>query len=281
VNDQIQFKMAVGQYNQFTSQVTREDLLQGDRSFWTAADGVLVPVSSNKELITGGSYQRGPWLADVEAYTKDLSGLSIFAPRFSAAVDSIDYTSFFYTGTGRARGVDVLLQKQSGRNTGWVSYTLGKVTESFPSLEANPFPADQDQRHELKIVDIHPIQKWKVSGTWIFSSGHPYTAPGGIETVTLPFDTTRTFDRVVAGPKNSERLPAYHRLDFSLTREIVPLGNGGKGIFAISVFNIYNHKNVWYKEFNAVAGSLTENNILLMGTTLNISFTISSGAKSW
>jgi ferric enterobactin receptor len=281
VNDQIQFKMALGQYNQFTSQVTREDLLQGNRSFWTAADGVTVPVSSNKELIAGGSYQHGPWLADVEAYAKDLSGLSIFAPRFSTAVESIDYTSFFYTGSGQARGVDVLLQKQSGRNTGWVSYTLSKVTESFPSLESNPFPADQDQRHELKIVDIHPIKSWKVSGTWIFSSGHPYTAPGGIETVTLPFDTTRTFERVVAGPKNGERLPAYHRLDFSLTREIVPLGNGGKGIFAISVFNIYNHKNVWYKEFNAVAGSLTENNILLMGTTLNISFTISSGAKSW
>jgi hypothetical protein len=120
-----------------------------------------------------------------------------------------------------------------------------------------------------------------VSGTWIFSSGRPYTAPGGIETVTLPFDTTRTFERVVAGPKNGERLPAYHRLDFSLTREIIPLGDGGKGIFAISVFNIYNHKNVWYKEFNAVAGSLTENNILLMGTTLNISFTVSSGTKSW
>jgi len=280
-SDQLQFKMAVGQYNQFTSKVTREDLLQGNRSFWTSADGLTVPVSSNNELIAGASYQHGQWLADVEAYAKDLSGLSIFAPRFSTAVDSIDYRSFFYTGSGKAQGLDVLLQKQSGRNTGWVSYTLSKVTESFPTLQADPFAADQDQRHELKIVDIHPIRSWKVSGTWIYSSGHPYTAPSGIESVTLPFDDTRSFDRVVAGPKNGERLPAYHRLDVSLTREIVPLGNGGKGVFAVSVFNLYNHKNVWYKEFNAVAGSLTENNILLMGTTLNISFTISSGAKSW
>ena len=180
----------------------------------------------------------------------------------------------------------MLLQKQSGRNTGWLSYTLSKVTESFPSLAAGAFPADQDQRHELKIVDIHPLnihplRGWKVSGTWILSSGHPYTAPGGIETITLPFDETRTFERVVAGPKNGERLPAYHRLDLSLTREIVPLGDGGKGVLAISVFNVYNRKNVWYKEFNAVAGALTENNIRLMGTTLNVSFTISSGTKSW
>ena len=280
-SDQLQFKMAVGQYNQFTSKVTREDLLQGNRSFWTAADGVSVPVSSSKELIVGSSYQRGQWVADVEAYAKNLSGLSIFAPRFSAATESIDYRNFFYTGSGQARGIDVLLQKQSGRNTGWVSYTLSKVTESFPTLTAGAFPADQDQRHELKIVDIYPVRGWKVSGTWILSSGHPYTAPSGVETVTLPFDETRAFERVVAGPKNGERLPAYHRLDVSFTREIVPLGDGGKGVFAISIFNIYNRKNVWYKEFNAVAGALTENNIRLMGTTLNISFTVSSGTKSW
>jgi ferric enterobactin receptor len=280
-NEELKFKAAVGQYHQFTSKVTREDLLQGNRSFWTAADGSSIPVSSSKELIVGASYQRGQWIADIEAYAKNLSGLSLFAPRFSAAAESIDYRTFFYTGTGQARGIDVLLQKQSGRNTGWVSYTLSKVTESFPTLAAGVFPADQDQRHELKIVDIHPLRGWKVSGTWILSSGHPYTAPSGTETITLPFDQSRTFERVVAGPKNGERLPAYHRLDFSLTREIVPLGDGGKGVLAISIFNIYNRKNVWYKEFNAVAGALTENNIRLMGTTLNISFTVSSGTKSW
>jgi hypothetical protein len=279
--DQLQFKMAVGRYNQFTSRVTREDLLQGNRSFWTAANDLTVPVSSNKEVIVGGSYQRGQWVADVEAYYKKLSGLSLFAPRFSAATESIDYRNFFYLGEGRARGIDVLLQKRSGSNTGWLSYTLSKVTESFPGLAAREFPADQDRRHELKIVDIHPVRGWKVSGTWILSSGQPYTAPGGIETITLPFDESRTFERVVAGPKNGERLPAYHRMDLSFTREIVPLGDGGKGIFGISIFNIYNRKNVWYKEFNAVAGALTENNIRLMGRTLNVSFTVGSGTKSW
>jgi ferric enterobactin receptor len=280
-NDRLQFKMAVGQYHQFTSKVTREDLLQGNRSFWTAANGASIPVSSSKELIVGAAYKRGQWVADVEAYAKNLSGLSLFAPRFSTAAESIDYRNFFYTGSGQARGIDVLLQKQSGRNSGWLSYTLSKVTESFPALAAGAFPADQDQRHELKIVDIHPLRGWKVSGTWILSSGHPYTAPAGTETTTLPFDESRTFERVVAGPKNGERLPAYHRLDISLTREIVPLGDGGKGVFAVSIFNVYNRKNVWYKEFNAVAGALTENNIRLMGTTLNVSFTISSGTQSW
>lgn len=286
VNDRLQFKAAAGRYYQFTSKVTREDLLQGNRSFWTAANGQTVPVSSNRELIVGGSYHRGQWTSDIEAYAKDLSGLSIFAPRISTAVESIDFQNFFYTGRGQTRGIDVLVQKQSGSNTGWLSYTLSKNTESFPLLNAGAFPADQDQRHELKIVDIQPLRMWrlsgwKLSGTWILSSGHPFTAPSGIETVTLPFDTSRTFDRVVAGSKNGERLPAYHRLDLSLSREIVPLGDGGKGTLTISIFNVYNRKNVWYKEFNAVAGALTENNILLMGTTLNVSFTIGSGTKSW
>ena len=163
-NDRFSSRWLLGQYHQFTSKVTREDLLQGNRSFWTAADDLTVPVSSNKELIVGASYQRGQWLADVEAYAKNLSGLSLFAPRFSAATESIDYRNFFYTGTVRPVALTCCSKNSSGRNTGWLSYTLSKVTESFPALAAGAFPADQDQRHELKIVDIHPLTSTRFEG---------------------------------------------------------------------------------------------------------------------
>ena len=70
-------------------------------------------------------------------------------------------------------------------------------------------------------------------------------------------------------------------MDLSLTRELVSIGDGGKGTFGVSLFNVYNRKNIWYKEFNAIAGEITENNIRLMGTTLNIFFTVGSGTRSW
>jgi len=277
-------KVAGGRYHQFTNKVTREDLLQGNRAFWTAADGVRIPVSSNREMIVGGTLQRGSWLFDVEAYKKKLSGLSQFAPRFAVAASSFNYDNFFYHGDGHAEGVEVLLQKRTGRNTGWLSYTLSQVKESLPALVPREYFADHDQRHEVKLVGVHDIRRfklsgWKLSGTWILASGKPYTAPAGTEPITLPFGGT--FERVIAGEKNSSRLPPYHRMDLALTRELKRVGDGGKGIFGISVFNVYNRKNIWYKEFNAIAGQLTENNIRLMGRTLNIFFTVGSGESSW
>lgn len=270
VNGRVKFKVATGQYHQFTSQVTREDVLQGNRQFWSLADGDLVTVSESRHLIGGGSYERGNYLVDIEAFKKDLSGLTQFATRLTSASAEVDYRDYFYHGDGTAQGIEFLLQKRSGRHTGWLSYTLSNVENSFAELDPEPFPADQDQRHELKLVNLYQMAKWTLSGTWVYGSGKPYTEPGRVEPIALPFGGT--VERVVAGTKNGARLPPYHRLDVALNREL-PLGNSnGKGLLSVTVFNLYNRKNIWYKEFNVVEGEIAENNIRLMGLTLNVSF---------
>ena len=134
LTDAFKLKTAAGRYFQFTNRITREDVLQGNREFWSLSDGTTVPVAEATHLIGGTSCQRGDLLVDFELFTKDLSNLTQFAPRFAAASEDLDYDAFFYHGTGTARGSELLVQKRSGRHTGWVSYTLSKVEESFPQL---------------------------------------------------------------------------------------------------------------------------------------------------
>ena len=271
VNDRFKLKAAAGLYHQFTNRITREDVLQGNREFWSLANGTTVPVAQATHLIGGGAYERGDLLIDVEVFTKDLSDLTEFAPRLTTASDEIDYEDFFYHGEGTARGGEVLVQKRTGRHTGWVAYTLSKVEELFPGLEPDPFPATHDQRHELKIVNLFEVGKWHLSETWVYASGKPYTEPVGLEPVELPFGGT--IDRVVAGAKNGSRLPDYHRLDLALSRE-VPLGASRRGILSLTLFNAYNRQNTWYKEFNVVEGEIVENNIQLMGLAFNASLSV-------
>jgi hypothetical protein len=83
----------------------------------------------------------------------------------------------------------------------------------------------------------------------------------------------RAFERVVVGDKNGARLPTYHRLDLA-ANYAWSLGGGRTGTLAVSAFNAYNRSNVWYKEFSTVGGEIVENNITLMGFTLNASFTV-------
>ena len=272
VNDRFKLKAAAGRYYQFTNRITREDVLQGDLEFWSLANGTTVPVAEATHLIGGSAYERGNLLVDVELFSKDLSNLTQFAPRLATVAEGIDYEDFFYHGEGTARGGEVLVQKRSGRHTGWVSYTLSKVEETFPDLEPEPFPASHDQRHEVKIVNIVELGDWHLSETFVYATGKPYTEPIGLESVELPFGGT--VDRVVVGTKNGVRLPAYHRLDVAVNREF-SLGDSQRGVFGLTLFNLYNRQNTWYKEFNVVEGEIVENNIRLMGLTFNASVSVS------
>ena len=246
-------------------------MLQGNREFWSLSDGTTVPVAEATHLVGGASYERGDLLFDVELFAKDLTDLTQFAPRLTAASDDIDYDDFFYRGTGTARGAELLVQKRSGRHTGWASYTLSQVEESFPDLQAAPFPATHDQRHEVKLVNLYRMGDWHLSQTWIYASGKPYTEPVGLEPVELPFGGV--LDRVVAGPKNSGRLPAYHRLDVAINREFF-VRDTMRGVFSLTLFNLYDRTNVWYKEFEVIEDEIIENDIQLMGRTLNATVTL-------
>ncbi len=271
LTDRIRLKGAWGQYSQIINNIVREDVQQGNREFWVLSDGATIPFGKATHYILGISYETRTFLFDVEAYYKDLSGLTEYALRFTPTQEDIDYDQYFFTGTGEARGLEFLVQKKYGSYTGWISYTLSKVEHYFPELEADPFPALHDQTHEFKLVSSYDIRNWTFSGTWIFSTGRPYTEPVGVEEEEI-LDGRRTIERVVLGEKNAVRLPAYHRLDLSANYRF--LIGGSQSIIGASVFNAYDRKNVWYKEFDAVEGEIFENNILYMGMTFNLFLTL-------
>jgi ferric enterobactin receptor len=138
-------------------------------------------------------------------------------------------------------------------------------------LESDPFPALHDQTHEFKLVNSYDFKNWTFSGTWIYASVRPYTAPEGVEEEEL-FDGRRIIERVVLGEKNGARLPAYHRLDLAASYRF-NIG-GSQSIIGASVFNLYDRKNVWYKEFDVIEGEIFENDILYMGLTFNLFVTL-------
>jgi ferric enterobactin receptor len=271
LSDRVRVKGAWGRYHQFVQRITREDRLQGDREFWTVADGATVPVSGATHIVAGAAFESSSLLVDVEAFDKHLSDLTEFAPRLRPDIATEDPSRFFFHGTGHSRGVELLVQKKSGRNTGWLGYTLSRTERELPGLEDGVFPATHDQRHELKLVDMLRLGHWTVAGTWIFATGKPYTAPSGLTTLTLegPGFPGFGFDVVEFDRKNGARLPAYHRLDLAVNYEHT-LGPG-RVAFGVTVFNLYDRSNVWSREFVPVEGEIVENDVTLMGRTLNVS----------
>jgi hypothetical protein len=269
LTEQLKLKASTGLYYQFANRIIREDIQSGSRDIWVLSNGDNIPVSRALHFIGGASYETSGFLFDAEAYYKKLSGLTEYTLRFSHHFgQSIDYSSLFYEGTGYTRGMDLLLQKKFGKFSGWIAYTLAETRYHFPVYGAGYFSASQDVTNELKIVAIYKIKKWTLSGTWVYSTGLPYTQPIGGYVLTMPDGTTQ--EVIVPGSKNASRLPDYHRLDMAAKYDIA-MGETGKGSIGFSIFNVYNRNNVWYKEFAVDETGLTETNINLLGITPNIS----------
>jgi outer membrane receptor for ferrienterochelin and colicin len=275
-NERLKIKAATGRYYQFANRIIREDISQGSRDFWILADDERVPVGRSDQFILGASYETKDWLFDVEGYYKILDNLSEYSTRFSSTGlgrnASLDFTESFLTGSGTSKGIEFLLQKKAGPLTGWLSYTLGRVEYDFEAYGEDAFPASHDVTHEAKIVALYQPEKSKLSfgATLIYATGKPYTAPLGAYTVELLDGGTQ--DLFAVSTKNSLRLPDYHRLDLSVNYDMGRF-MGGRAKSSFSLFNAYNRKNVWYKEFDVVEGQILETNVNLLGLTPSLGFT--------
>ncbi|MEM6647026.1 MAG: TonB-dependent receptor [Bacteroidota bacterium] len=272
VTDRLKVKAGVGRYHQFVARVVNENVTEGARDFWLLADGEDVGVQRSTHYLAGIAYDAPNWLFDVEAYHKDLTGLSEFSLRFQRGDADFESSNLFFGGTGVARGLEVLVQRKFGATTGWLSYTLAEVEHTFPALnDGDPFPALHDQRHELKLVQSSRLgDRWSLSTTFTLATGKPYTTPESQYAITLLDGTEQSYIHV--GQKNGERLPAYHRLDTSVHYRF-PVQTAEVDV-GISLFNLYNRTNVWYREFDLTQTPFVTTDVSFLGLTPNLSLRV-------
>ncbi len=272
LTDRLTLKAATGHFNQFTNRVIREDILNGSRDFWVLSNGNTIPVSSANHYIGGVSYEAKNFLIDIEGYYKTLEGLSQYSQReVGNARTNISLEQHFYTGTGYTKGLEVLLQKTHGKYTGWLSYTFAQAVNNF-EIYGGDYPASQDTRHELKLVNLYHYKRWTFSSTWIFATGKPYTAPLTSYTVNDYTGHSHTFLTISA--ENGQRLPSYHRLDAAVTYDLIRVDSRKIGSIGFSMFNIYDRANVWYKQYTIVNNQVITNNVDYLGFTPNITLSL-------
>jgi hypothetical protein len=274
INPKTTLKASSGYYNQFVNRIIREDISAGSRDIWLLSDKKNIPVSSATHIIAGTSYETKNFLIDIEAYYKKMNSISEYTLRFAPTLaGNNSYQEFFYNGKGYSKGIDILAQKKYGKITGWIAYTLSQTRYSFPIYGNGFFPANQDVTHEIKtVLTYKPAKNITLSSTLIYATGKPYTEPIGAYTLNTPNNGNINF--IITDKKNNARYPAYHRLDL-LAKYDLTFIKEIKSSISISLFNLYDHQNVWYKEYayDQMYG-ITETNINLLGFTPNITLSI-------
>lgn len=125
-----------------------------------------------------------------------------------------NYENELVRGNGEAYGWEILAQKNTGRLTGWVGYTLSWSKRQFSDLnQGNAYYARYDRRHDVSVVlnyDIRP--RFGVSLAWVYSSGSPFTPVTA--KYLQPYPNYSGIDLLpVYSSKNEYRLHGARRLD--------------------------------------------------------------------
>jgi hypothetical protein len=177
----------------------------------------------------------------IEGYYKTFSNLIDFKDNPSLIMNPYLETEIL-TGKGRSYGLEVLVRKNEGKISGWLSYTYSR---SFRTVEGinfgQEYSSPYDRPHNFVAVlsyDITP--RINLSANWIYNTGQPVTYPIG----KMEFGNVQV--PIYSGERNKFRYKDYHRMDLSINIK----GKDKPGKFwhsewNISIYNVYGRKNNW------------------------------------
>ncbi len=177
--------------------------------------------------------------ASVELYYKNMQNVVDFKDHAQLVMnDNLDQELRF--GKGKAYGVELMLRKNTGKLSGWISYTFSKAKRQVDEVNQNEwYRSPYDKPNNISIVANYEISpKWSISGNWVYASGTPVTYPTGrylIEDTYVPLYSKR----------NEYRYPDYHRMDLSATWKLSDPKKRFQSELNFSLYNAYGRKNPW------------------------------------
>jgi hypothetical protein len=138
--------------------------------------------------------------------------------------------------TAFSRGIEVFARRRAYQGLDWsVMYAL---SESKQNIDGVDVPGPRDQRHAFGIDGSWASGGgWRLAAAWQFHTGWPRT-PATMVVATVDGEI---FANREWGAYNTARLPAYHRLDVRVSREI--LTRRGRLLLMIDVYNLYGRDN--------------------------------------
>jgi len=124
---------------------------------------------------------RGGLQLTIDAYYRWLRNTIENLPGFDITDVNPNWQQNILQGIGDNYGLEVFLQKQHGKFTGWASYTLSYANRKTPGINnGNTYAFRYDQRHNFSSTFNYNINKRNSMGyTLVFGTGFPLTVPIG------------------------------------------------------------------------------------------------------
>ena len=223
-----------------------------------------LPLLQSKQISVGMNFKKGGWNLDLDVYAKKVKGLNSFSRGFNSV-------RFFSLGESNILGMDFLLKKKIDNYRTWLGYSIIRNEYTFEGINGEePFFANFNITNQINWSHSYNWNKLSFSLGWNYRTGIPYTKGLGL----MSDDETIEYGKI-----NGERLPNYHRLDFSTTYKFnFSKDEKWKGKIGLSIFNIYDKKNILSRTYRVIYGEdenmLREIEKRSLGITPNLVFRV-------
>jgi hypothetical protein len=255
LNEDLSLKGAYTQMAQYIHLLTNTTIgLPTD--LWLPVTKKIKPLKSTQYALGAFYNLNNRFDFSLEGFYKDMHQLIEYKEGASFMDVTTDWQEKIEIGEGWAYGMEFMVQKNTGKTTGWIGYTLAWNNRQFENISfGEVFPAKYDRRHDIGIAVNHRFNEtYDIGLTWVYGTGNA---------VTLPFEKYASMYSLAnqgyynyyessAGveffdKRNNYRMPSYHRLDLGLN--IHKPYNWGKLTWSFGVYNAYFRQNPFFLYF--------------------------------
>lgn len=273
LTEESNLKFAAGVYHQYLNRLNRMFIT----SIWATANKYNNDSRAIHYIL---GYQRelgNIWEFEVETYYKKYNNLYQYnywvgtdiEPGYFDEQGRPVYTStenVFNRGDGESFGIEFLVRKNIGVFTGWISYSLAKSNYKFNNLNNYNYFVPRHNRtsvvNAVANINLDELMSGKRSDTrfvlglnFVYGSGQPITVPSSAyfthdvpdwNDLNNPHGSNSSY-KLYPGEMNAFELPAYSRLDLSLTYE-KDYGSWQLAPY-LQIINLGARKNLWFIQY--------------------------------
>ncbi|MFN2261401.1 MAG: carboxypeptidase-like regulatory domain-containing protein, partial [Psychroflexus sp.] len=189
-------------------------------------------------------FQNMPYTLETEVFYKNIDNRIDYIDGANLiANDAIERV--ILNGESRAYGWEVYFRKNTGKLTGWISYTLSRSEQRTPGRTSEEIGINNgdwylnayDKTHDLSVVGSYELnKKWTFNANFTLQTGRPVNFPVGqfeYQDLNIPIFEGR----------NLNRLPTFHRFDISATYTPKNQTKSYESSWNFGIYNVYNRRN--------------------------------------
>lgn len=234
---------------------------------WVPTTDRVAPQQSSQVAFGLAKDLERPGLAlTLEGYYKKMNNIlsykegSSFISLDGENANELNWEDNVTAGKAWSYGAEFMVQKKTGKLSGWVGYTLSWTKWKFPELNfGETFYPRYDRRHDISVVGIYELSKRvTLSATWVYGTGNALTLPVSRFTTFRNwyfvdgYSMDQSGTTTEYGRKNSFRAEAYHRMDLAV--QFHKKKKRHERTWEFGLYNAYNRKNPFFYNIDRKEG---------------------------